>query len=134
MAVLVQRVVGELELEEGHRLLHPVAPRSRRVRVEVGPAGRLGLRFSRHLPFLFIPLQEGDKDEVGRSVGRFVSKHTDSPAPLPTAREERVCQSTPPTETEEVGGSPPQQEIEKQEEIAAFDVLDRGGGGRLVWR
>ena len=56
MAVLVQRIVGEFELEEGDGLLHPVAPRGRRVGVEVGPAGRLGLRFSCHLPFLFIPL------------------------------------------------------------------------------
>lgn len=29
--------------------------------MDIRPAGRLGLRFSRHLPFLFIPLQEGDK-------------------------------------------------------------------------
>lgn len=56
MSVLVERVVGELELEEGDRLLHPVAPRGRRVRVEVRPAGRLGLRFTGHLPSLFIPL------------------------------------------------------------------------------
>lgn len=61
MSVLVQRVVGELEFEEGHRLLHPVAPGGWRVRVDIRPAGWLGLRFSRHLPFLFIPLQEGDK-------------------------------------------------------------------------
>lgn len=60
MAVLVQCVVGELELEEGDRLLHPVGPRGRRVGVEVGPAWRLGLRFSCHLPFVFIPLEEGD--------------------------------------------------------------------------
>lgn len=56
MAVLVECVVGELELEEGDGLLHPVAPWGRGVGVEVGPAGRLGLRFSCHLPFLFIPL------------------------------------------------------------------------------
>lgn len=56
MSVLVERVVGELELEEGDRLLHPVAPRGRRVGVEVRPAGRLGLRFTGHLPSLFIPL------------------------------------------------------------------------------
>lgn len=56
MAVLVERIVGELELEEGHRLLHPVAPRGRRVGMEVGPAGRLRLGLSRHFPFLFIPL------------------------------------------------------------------------------
>lgn len=56
MSVLVERVVGELELEEGDRLLHPVAPRGRRVGVEVRPAGWLGLRFTGHLPSLFIPL------------------------------------------------------------------------------
>lgn len=56
MAVLVECVVGKFELEEGDGLLHPVAPQGWRVRVEVGPAGRLGLRFSCHLPFLFIPL------------------------------------------------------------------------------
>ncbi len=56
MAVLVECVVGELEFEEGDGLLHPVAPQSRRVWVEVRPAGRLRLRFSCHLPFLFIPL------------------------------------------------------------------------------
>lgn len=61
MAVLVECVVGELELEERDGLLHPVAPKGRRVWVEVSPAGRLRLRFSRHLPFLFIPLWEGDK-------------------------------------------------------------------------
>jgi len=61
MAVLVQRIVGELELEEGDGLLHPVAPRGRRFGMEVGPARRLGLRFSCHLPFLFIPLQDGDR-------------------------------------------------------------------------
>lgn len=56
MAVLVERVVGELELQEGDGLLHPVAPQRRRVGVEVRPAGRLRLRFSCHLPLLFIPL------------------------------------------------------------------------------
>lgn len=67
MSVLVQRVVGQLQFEEGHGLLHPVAPRGRRVRVEVGPAGRLGLRFSRHLPFVFIPLwKETRRESINR--------------------------------------------------------------------
>lgn len=56
MAMLVQCIVSELELEEGDGLLHPVAPRGWRVGVEIGPAGRLRLSFSCHLPFLFIPL------------------------------------------------------------------------------
>ena len=61
MAVLVECVVGELEFEEGDGLLHPVAPRGGGVGVEVRPAGWLGLRFPCHLPFLFIPLKEGDR-------------------------------------------------------------------------
>lgn len=63
MSVLVQRVVGQLQLQEGHRLLHPVAPRGGGVRVEVRPAGGLRLRFSRHLPFLFIPLWKETRRE-----------------------------------------------------------------------
>lgn len=97
MSVLVQRVVGELEFEEGHRLLHPVAPGGRRVRVDIRPAGWLGLRFSRHLPFLFIPLQEGDKtrQEVESAV-----RPTGSSSP---PQEERVCWTAPPAE---VGADP----------------------------
>lgn len=64
MSVLVQRVVGELELQEGDGLLHPVAAAGRRVGVDVGPAGRLRLRLPRHLPLLLVPLQ------VGRREGR----------------------------------------------------------------
>lgn len=60
MAVLVERVVGQLELEEGDGLLHPVTPWCWRVWVEVGSAGRLRFCFSCHLPLLFIPLLEGD--------------------------------------------------------------------------
>ena len=61
MAMLVKCIVGELELEERDALLHPVAPRGWRVWVDVCPAGRLGLRFSCHLPLLFIPLKVGDR-------------------------------------------------------------------------
>lgn len=100
MSVLVQRVVGELEFEEGHRLLHPVAPGGRRVRVDIRPAGRLGLGFSRHLPFLFIPLQEGDKtrQEVESAV-----RPTGSSSPPRPPQQERVCWTAPPAE---VGADP----------------------------
>lgn len=35
MAVVVQQVVGQLELVEGHNLLHPLCTLGRRVRVVV---------------------------------------------------------------------------------------------------
>lgn len=68
MAMLVQSVVGELELEEGHRLFHPVAPRGRRVWVQVRPTRRLRLRLPSHFPFLFIPL-EGDQ-ELSKNINK----------------------------------------------------------------
>lgn len=73
--------------------------------MEVGPAGRLGLSFSRHLPLLFIPLQKGDK--TGRSVTRRLRTESRRSAGHATHR----------------GRGRPQQGIGKQEEIVAFDVL-----------
>lgn len=63
MSVLVQCVVGQLELQEGDRLLHPVAAAGRRVGVDVRPAGRLRLRLPCHLPLLLVPLQGGGSKE-----------------------------------------------------------------------
>ena len=61
MAMLVQGVVGEFELEEGDRLLHPVASQGGRVGVHVCPAGGQGLRLAAHLPLLLVPLQRDGK-------------------------------------------------------------------------
>ena len=50
MAVLVGYVVGDLELMEGHHLLHPLLTRGGRIRVYVHPLGHLRVGFSRHHP------------------------------------------------------------------------------------
>lgn len=65
VAVLVQGVVGELQLEERQRLLHPVAPRGWGVWVHVCPTRGLGLCLPRDLPLLLFPLQRkrgGERD------------------------------------------------------------------------
>lgn len=59
MAMWVQGVVGELELEKGDGLFHPVTSWCRGVWVHVGPTGGLGLRLTSHFPLIFIPLQRG---------------------------------------------------------------------------
>lgn len=61
MSVLVKSIVGQFELEERHGLFHPVAAGSWRVRVQVGPVGRLGLGFASDLPLVLVPLQETKK-------------------------------------------------------------------------
>lgn len=50
MAVIVQQVVGQLELIEGDDLLHPLRPFGWRVRVVVHPAGRGGVGLAGHEP------------------------------------------------------------------------------------
>ena len=50
MSVLVQVVVGELQLVEGDRLLEPVGAGSRAVRVDVEAAGHVRLGLARHHP------------------------------------------------------------------------------------
>lgn len=78
MSVLVQRVVGQLELQEGDGLLHPVAAAGRRIGVDVRPAGRLRLRLPRHLPLLLVPLQgrreQGKKDKWMRAGNKEKNK------------------------------------------------------------
>lgn len=64
MAMLVQGVVGEFELEEGDGLLHPVAARGWGVWVQVGPAGGLRLGFPSHLPLILVPLEERTEAQV----------------------------------------------------------------------
>lgn len=71
MAVLVQRVVGELHLQEGQRLLHPVASWGGGVWVHVCPTRGLGLRLACHLPLLLFPLQTNGG---GRDVSVFDQK------------------------------------------------------------
>lgn len=71
VAVLVQRVVGELHLQEGQRLLHPVASWGGGVRVHVCPTRGLGLRLACHLPLLLFPLQ---RNGGGRDVSVFDQK------------------------------------------------------------
>ena len=50
MSILIQIVVGELQLVECDRLLQPVGPRGRAVRVDVESPGHVGLGFPRHHP------------------------------------------------------------------------------------
>ena len=64
MAVLVQRVVGELGLEEGDGLLHPVAAPGGGVRVDVMVSRGLWLGLSCHFPLLLVPLREKREEEV----------------------------------------------------------------------
>lgn len=64
MSSLVERIVGQLEFEKGDCLLHPVTAWCGRVRVHVGPAGRLRLGLPRHFPLLVTPLQGKQKRSV----------------------------------------------------------------------
>ena len=48
--VLVQLVVGQLELVEGDHLLHPLRPLGGRVWVHVDPGRRVGVGLARHHP------------------------------------------------------------------------------------
>ena len=48
--VLVQLVVGQLELVEGDHLLHPLRPLGGRVGVHVDPGRRVGVSLARHHP------------------------------------------------------------------------------------
>lgn len=50
MAVVIQQVVGQLELVKGHDLLHPLCTLGRRVRVVVYTAWRGGVRLPGHQP------------------------------------------------------------------------------------
>lgn len=50
MAVVIQQVVGQLELVEGHDLLHPLCTFGRRVRVVVHSAWSGGVRLPGHQP------------------------------------------------------------------------------------
>ena len=50
MSVIVQLVIGELELVEGHNLLHPLSSFSRRVWMNMYPGRRIRIRFPRHHP------------------------------------------------------------------------------------
>ena len=63
MAVLVQGVVGELGLEEGDGLLHPVAAAGGGVWVDVLVGRGLWLGLSRHFPLLLVPLGEKREEE-----------------------------------------------------------------------
>ena len=63
MAVLVQGVVGELCLEEGDGLLHPVAAHGRGVGVNIGMSRGLWFGLSRHFPLLLVPLEVGRRYE-----------------------------------------------------------------------
>lgn len=129
MAMLIKRIVGELELEEGVTLLHPVAPWSWWVWVEVGPARRLRLCFSCNLPFVFIPLWRRAWWWVSLSLRNVIYRKTFIFLNFP----QQSWQSwlIPPTET---GGSTvsTQQGIEKQEEIVAFDVQCQGKRGVMM--
>ena len=72
MSKLIQSVVGEFHLEEGHRLLHPVGSRGGGVWVDVGSARGLGLGLAGYFPLLIIPLQKdtGDGEKKGGGVIR----------------------------------------------------------------
>lgn len=50
MSVVIQLVVGELELVEGEHLLHPLSAFRRGVGVDVDAWGRVGVRLPRHNP------------------------------------------------------------------------------------
>ena len=50
MSVLVQLIVGEFELVEGHNLLHPLSSLGRGVRVDVDPRGGVGVGLAGHNP------------------------------------------------------------------------------------
>lgn len=65
MALLVQRVVGELHFQEKQRLLHPVAASSGGAGVYVCPKGGLGLGLSCDLPLLLLPLQRNKRGMNG---------------------------------------------------------------------
>lgn len=56
MPVLIQCVVGELQLLEGDGFFHPVAARSWGIGVDIGTTRQLGLCFSSNFPLIFIPL------------------------------------------------------------------------------
>ena len=56
VSVLVEVVVGELELVEEHGLLHPVGARGRGVRVDVETARHVGLGLPRHHPLRVVVL------------------------------------------------------------------------------
>ena len=50
MSVVVQEVVGELELVEADDLLHPLSAFSWGIRVDVDPTRHVGVRLARHHP------------------------------------------------------------------------------------
>lgn len=125
--MLIERIVGELELEERDALLHPVASWGRRVWVEVGPAGGVRLRFACHLPFLFIPLQGGSRQSVELLHRKLIHRCNFGP----TSHHGLSDGWANTTHRDRGVAASPQQEIEKQEAIAAFDVqCQEKGGGR----
>ena len=66
MSKLIQGVVGEFHLEEGHGLLHPVGSRGGGVRMDVGSTRGLGLCLACYFPLLIIPLQKmGEEGGLG---------------------------------------------------------------------
>lgn len=50
MAILVELIVGQLQLVEGHYLLHPVGTGGRRIGMHMNTWRRYGIRFACHHP------------------------------------------------------------------------------------
>lgn len=51
VSVLIQIIVSEFKFVERHRLLHPMGPGSRRIRMYVESSGHVRFCFSGHYPF-----------------------------------------------------------------------------------
>ena len=80
MAVLVEVVIGKLELMERDGLLHPVVAGGRGVRVDVEPTRHVRLRLARHHPLRVVVLvaavvQRNDVDEQDVLGVGFQSAH-----------------------------------------------------------
>lgn len=50
MPILIQLIVGQLQLVEGHNLLHPIGARRWRIRMHMYPRWRYRVRLARHHP------------------------------------------------------------------------------------
>lgn len=115
MAIVIQQIVGQLELVEGDNLLHPLGPLGRRVRVVVHAARRGGVCLPGHQPGRAVEGVPGPRWGAGATTRRVRA--------LP--REPEV----PEAPTGQMGGCPGG----RKETIPTGGRKRQQGGGR-PWR
>lgn len=70
MAILVELIVGQLQLVEGHYLLHPVGAGGRRIGMHMNTWRRYGVRLARHHPARTatpdkVNIRDGEREREG---------------------------------------------------------------------